>query len=145
MANETVGTYDPGAVVFTFGPHIASGYAKDSLITARRVNPGFTVYEGADGSVCRAANRSKLGKILLRLSTHSKFNDVLSAYFHADEAQPGAGIQACMLKDASGTSIASGKAAWVAALPDMEKAREIGEVEWEIDVAKLEMHVGGTL
>ena len=145
MSNETVGTYDPGAVTFTFGPNIASGYAKDSMIVASRVNAGFTVYEGCDGYVCRAANRSKLGKFKLRLATSSKFNDVLSAYYHADEANPGAGVMPAMLKDSSGTGLASAKAAWVSKLPDMERAREIGEVEWEIDVAKLEMHVGGTL
>lgn len=139
-----VATYDAGQVAIAFGPNLLSGTAEGSFVTASRNNPGFTVYEGADGEVARAANRSKTGTVKVKLASTSKSNDVLSAIYLLDEASPGAGVLPLMVKDGTGTSRAAARSAWIAKMPDLEKARTIGEVEWEFGCKGLMIFVGGT-
>lgn len=145
MAGEIVRTYVPDQVSVAFGPHLLTDFAKGTFVTVARVEPGFTVYEGSDGKVARAAKRSKLGTMKVRLMTSSPSNDVLSAYYNADQLTPGAGVQSAQVKDGSGTSLAMARNAWINKLPDFERAQEIGEVEWEFDLAAVDVHIGGTL
>lgn len=141
----TVKTYNPkGVVVTAFGKTI-EGFVDGTFVKVARATESFTKQVGVGGEVTRSYSNDKSGEVTLTLMQTSDSNDILSAAAAADEASPGtgAGIGTFQLKDLNGRTLAHGDECWVRKPADVENAKESGQREWVLDVARLEMTVGG--
>lgn len=136
-----VATYDPGKVIISFGPVVLQEYAEDSFVTVHRDSPLYTKKMGADGEGARSRSQDQSGSIKVRLLASSPSNDYLTQQAELDHAT-GQGILPLIVTDALGTSYAHSEQAWVAVMPDMEKAKEIGEVEWEFQSLHIDLNIG---
>lgn len=142
MAQPNFATYNPGEVSLTVGSLIITGYAQDTMITIARKTPTWATTVGSDGFVTRAKSLDKRGEITITLDMSSPSNDDLTALFNADE-QTGKGNFPIMMRDGSGTSVASGASAWIVQPATMEFGNGILGRQWTFEVAVLAMNVGG--
>ena len=76
------------------------------------------------------------------LSPTSPSNDVLSVLAKLDEAS-NTGVVPVQCKDNSGRTVLFSAFAWIRKPPTVEFAKEIGDREWILDCADLDMNVGG--
>lgn len=144
MAQPNFATYDPEKVSLVYGALIITGFAQDSMITVARKTPTWSSTAGSDGFVTRAKNLDKRGDITIVLDMSSPTNDALSALFYADE-MTGKGAQAIMMRDASGTSVASGASAWIVQPATIEFGNGVLGRTWNFEVAVLAITPGGNL
>lgn len=136
------GTFDPTKVTFVLGSITAEGYA-DSFIKAYRNEDAFSIVVSADGKVTRVRNANRSGRFEVTLKNSSPTNDLFQAQAILDE-QTGGGIAPALVKDGSGTAHAQGKNSWIVKQPDLERAKELGDVTWIIETDILDMGQGGT-
>lgn len=137
-------TYDPGEHLLSFLGIPLTAFGPDTFIAAARNEDGFTMTVGAGGEVARSRNRNRTGRVTVTLLASSPENDLLMQAAQADEAT-GQGIGALLMKDRLGTSLLHAENAWIAKIPDMSRAKELGVVEWLIDCAELETFSGGNV
>jgi hypothetical protein len=137
-----IATYDPKANVATLGNLILGGYAENKFISAKRKTPTFSSQVGADGKVARSKSNDRRGEVTLTLLAASTTNDALSNLAILDE-QTGAGVGPFQLQDLNGTTLIHGANAWITKMPDTELAKELGEVEWMIEVDSMDVFRGG--
>lgn len=137
-------TYDPQKVKLVINNITVVGYAPGTFIKAMRNEDGYTLQTGADGFGCRSKNANKSGRFEITLQAASPTNDALSVMAALDEAS-GAGVGPSILRDISGGSAtkASAQNSWVVKQPDIERAKETGEVTWTIETDVLELYTGG--
>lgn len=141
----SVATYDPGLVNASFASiPLNSGLAPDTFIKIERDEESWTKKTGSDGFTTRTRNRNKGGKVIFTVMTESPLNDVLSAICAADELT-GAGVGIFNLSELDGTTAAHAESAWIKKPADIERGKESGTTEYEIDCAELEMFSGGKL
>lgn len=125
--------YDPGDVVFIFGPVIITdGWAEDSMIKVSRDEDTYTKKVGAAGEVTRVRNRNRSGSFELTLMQSSAQNALLSAVAATDELS-GDGVHPIMLKDLGGNTIATAANAWIRKMPETEFTKEVGARTWMFD------------
>jgi len=136
-------TYDPQKVVLSVVGNAIVGFAAGTFVKCSRDEDAFTKTVGAGGDVARTRNANRSGSIEITLLASSPSNDVLSALAAKDELS-GTGVGPAMIKDGSGTALASAQNCWVKKLPDFERAKELGETVWLIDCDVLSMTIGGT-
>lgn len=139
-----VSNYDPGKVAVIVGAKILSGYSDDAQVSIERMTATFAESVGSDGHVTRSASRDYRGTITVTLMQSSPSNDDLTALALADELN-GSGMFPVIVRDASGTTICSGDAAWVTQIASAEFGRSISNRTWTIRVATLVMNVGGNM
>lgn len=137
-------TYSPKKFTVTAGPSIITGYAEDSFITVERNADQFALLVGADGEGARAASANKSGRITLRLIQTSASNDALSGLMQLDELT-NFGQFPVFVKDLNGATVASAAEAWIVKWANIENGSGVGEREWIIETADLQMFVGGNL
>lgn len=135
--------YDFKKVSFVFGGQVGSGYAKEGGISFAFDEDGFDDEVGADGEGTRSTNNNEAGTFKLKLKASSAFNDVLTGFFLADKAAPGAGILPGMLKDGSGRTLLLAEKAWIKKLPDIDKGKKNEDVEWMIRSLSVTAFIGG--
>jgi len=135
-------TYDPALVSVVFGPKILTGFAQDSIVTVERLNDTWTDQVGARGYVSRARNADRRGTITVVFDQTSQSNDDLSAIMLQDELNS-TGVYPILVRDASGTSVASGASAWLTRPATIEMGNGILGRQWVFRVAVLAMAVGG--
>jgi len=135
-------TYDPSEVILIFGGIPISGFADGTFITVSRENDSFTKSVGASGETSRAKSVDQSGSVVVTLAQTSPSNDVLSGVAKTDELTS-LGVLPILCKDNSGRSLFTGGNAWIRKPADAEHSKEISTREWTIDVADLEMFIGG--
>lgn len=149
MADEFA-TYSPDDIVIVVGGADIQGIADGTFVKAVRNEKGFKTKVGAGGAVTRIRSRNFTGLITIVLQSISKSNDVLQAFYDADENIDGsfprnAGVVSVMIKDLNGNSLATAERAWVTKVPDWERSDDGPNTEWEIECAKLRLRQGSSI
>jgi len=139
-----VRTYDPKKVILTVGGTPINGYADGTFISVERENDTFTKQSGADGQVARAKTNDKTGMLTVTLQQTSLSNDTLSAIMKLDETT-GNGVVPISLTDKRGTTKMIAAQGWIRKPPVIEEAKEVSSREWTIDLANMEVFVGGNI
>jgi hypothetical protein len=139
-----VRTYDPKAVTVVVGGFPISGFADGSFVKAMRSNDAFTKTVGADGDTTRVKSNDLSGEITITLDMASPSNDVLMQFAIRDEVA-NAGVVPVRIKDLQGTSQYVSATGWVRKIPEAEYGKETGTREWVLDVADLDIFVGGNI
>lgn len=139
-----VRTYDPKKVVVIIGGVPMGGFADGTFVTVARENDSFTKVSGADGIVSRAKSSDKSGSLTMTLAQTSPSNDVMTGFVQADELSNN-GIVPVLVQDFSGRTVLVSAFGWVRKPPDSEFGKEISDREWVMDLADLDMFVGGNL
>ena len=137
-----VKTYDPAQVAINIGGAPITGYADGTFLTVERANPAFIKVTGADGSVSRAKSNDRSGMMTLTLLQTSESNDILSLLALADEFQ-NAGVVPVTVKDMEGRTTYFAGSGWVQKMADSEFSNEITNREWVIEMAEIDVFVGG--
>ena len=135
-------TYDPKLVLCSLGAIGITGFADGTFVEVSRDEDAFTKLVGAGGDVVRARNRNKSGSATFTLLASAPENDLLSALALEDELA-GTGTRAFLVKEANGTTILAGQGAWVKKVATAGFGKEAGTREWIVDIAELDMTVGG--
>lgn len=135
-------TYDPGSVIVSIGGANMSGFADGTFVVVEREEDSFVKHVGADGEVSRSKSNNKSGSLTLTLASTSNSNAVLSGFATVDE-NTGDGIVPVLVKDASGTSVYFAGEAWVRKPANAEFGNEVGDREWVLDLASVEMLTAG--
>lgn len=138
-----VKTYNLGAVDMVFAGIPFEGFADGTVITVARDNPAFTSFVGGDGEGARAASNDRSGTVTCVLMQTSATNAALSAIARSDEDSGGAFTGTLLVKDGSGTSVASAETAWIEKIPDGEYGRELTNRTWVIKTDNLDSFIGG--
>lgn len=137
-------TYDPGEHLCSFLAVPLSAWGTDTFIMASRAEDAFSMTVGAGGEVARNRNRNRTGSVTVTLLASSPENDLLSAIAVADELR-GEGVGPLFVKDRLGTTLVHAENAWIRKMPDLERAKETGQIEWVFDCAVLDVFIGGSL
>lgn len=135
-------TYDPKAHTFSLGGLILHGYAENKWLSAKRKSALFVSVAGASGEVVRSKMNDRRGEIEFVALAGSSVNDQLSALITLDD-HTGQGVGAFTGVDGNGTTVLHAPNAWVTAYPDVELAKEIGEVIWKIECDAFAIFRGG--
>lgn len=134
--------YDPKKVPFSWGTIVATQYGKDNLVKVAYNEDQFTYQPSATGRGARSLNGNRSGRFTVTLLATSPTNDLFMAQALADLAS-GAGSQPALCKDLQGLAYAHGDSAWCVKIPDLERAKEVGEVEWVFEVDELQISQAG--
>jgi hypothetical protein len=137
-------TYDPKQVKVIVGVAILSGFAEDTMVTVERDEDAFTKMVGVDGETSRAKSNNRGGTAKITLAQTSPSNDLLSGIAVLDEIKS-AGVVPFTIKDLSGTSTYVSAYAWVKKLPASEYGKKVGNREWTLDLADVDVFVGGNV
>lgn len=135
-------TYDPKQVALSVNGISIGGYADGTFIMVERSNDAFSKVSGADGIISRAKSNDLSGTITITLAQTSPSNDILSALAKLDE-MTNSGIFAVAVADFSGSTVCGAAFAWIRKSSNAEFSKEIGNREWVIDCADLDMIVAG--
>ncbi|RYF36590.1 MAG: DUF3277 family protein [Cytophagaceae bacterium] len=138
----TVRTYSPSEFSVTVGALILTGFAQDTMITVSRKTPTWSSTAGSDGFVTRARSADKRGDITLTLDMSSPSNDDLTALFAADE-MTGKGVFPIMIRDGSGSSVASAASAWIVSPATLEYGNGVVGRAWTFEAANITISNGG--
>lgn len=136
-------TYDPSKVSIIVGSIAVIARGEATFIKAARDEDGFMKKMSSDGLGTRIKNPNQAGTIEITVLSSSPSNDALQAQALQDE-QAGTGVVAVTIEDQTGTALASCEQGWIRKIPDLERAKEIGDVTWIIDTTKLTLTQGGT-
>lgn len=134
--------YDPAQCIFTLGGIEIKGYAPGSKIVATFPEL-YNKVVGLDGEVARGKTNNKTSQWKVSLLQTSVSNDILMAFFDADDAAPGGVIVPLFFKNINGTTLITAASAWIMGLPELTLAGEVGVNEWTIDCGETITFVGG--
>lgn len=139
-----VRTYDPLKVTVIIGGVPMSGFSDDTFVKVSRNEDLFSLHVGTDGETSRAKSNNRSGELSLSLAQTSTSNDVLSAFAIADE-QSNSGVVPVLIKDNSGKSVYFSAAGWIKKMPDSEFGKDVKDREWVLDLAAVDVFIGGNL
>lgn len=135
--------FNPDALFLTLFNQVVTGFAKGTFITIAYDSDFFEDMIGANGDVARILSVDRRASVKFTLQSDSPFNDILSDAVTNDE-RTGTNTTIIQCKDSTGTSLASGKTAWVKKKPDQPfSSTEPSTRDWEIRVADLHSRIGG--
>jgi hypothetical protein len=137
-----VKNYNPKKISLIVGVRAISGFADGTFVEVDYDEDAFTKKGGADGQVTRVASANLSGSMTITLDQASDSNDYLSTLAIADRAT-GAGVVPVLLRDAGGTTIATGAEAWVRKQAGAAFSKGSEDRKWVIDIAELVMNTGG--
>jgi hypothetical protein len=137
-----VRTYDPKKVLVIIGGVPMGGFADGEFVSVERTTDSFTKVSGADGITSRSKSNDRSGSMVLTLAQTSPSNKVLSGFALADEVA-NTGVVPILIKDAGGDSIFVSGFGWVKKPPAATYAKEIGNRAWNLDLADLDVFIGG--
>jgi hypothetical protein len=137
-------TYDPKAVIVTWGPITFHGFVEGTHVECERTEDAFTTKSGNDGEVTRSLNNNRTGSVTTRLMQASSTNDLLSAKAAEDELL-GTAIYPLQVADLRGRTLEFAQNAWIRKGAKSEFAKEAGDREWIFDCDYLRRTVGGSL
>ena len=119
-----------------------TGFGDNTYIKLERNEQAFNLKVGVTGEATRAKNNNRSGKVTITLMQSSSSNDDLSSFAAADELT-NTGAVPVLIKDGSGTTVASAVTAWVQKYPSTEFQKEATTREWVMETDELLMFVGG--
>ncbi len=135
-------TFDPKQVQVIIGGNQMAGFADGEFINVERDEQTFSKVVGADGEVSRAKSNNRSGLFTLTLLQTSASNDILSAIMLADELT-NSGIVPVFIKDSLGTSTLFAGEGWIQKPPAYAADKEITNREWVIELASVDVFIGG--
>ena len=144
MPDPIVRTFDPKAVVITFGPIIIIGYAEGTFCTVARSGDVFEVSKGADGTVDRVNKNSNNFAVTVTIKQTSPVNDLLSAV-QAQDSLSNTGKYPLTVKDINGTTLFFAPQAWIGKDPDPELSDSLTNRPWRFDTGIAELFQGGNI
>lgn len=128
-------TYDPSKVVVTVWGIRAQEFVAGTFVKLSRDEASFMKHPSADGFTARTRNLNKAGKLEVTLQASSPTNARWSAQAMTDELT-GANTGSMQITDiSSGNTAANAENAWCEKIPDLERAKELGQVVWTFDLA----------
>ena len=136
-------TYSPDDLQVIIGGFPISGFAKGTFVSVERASDGSSLVTGINGTGARAKNRDRSGIVSLVLLQTSPSNDILSEFYSLDELSPKGQTLTLMVKDVTGSTIASSDAIWIKKLPKIEFSETIMNREWSFEGLNIFKHVGG--
>lgn len=139
-----VRTYDPKAIVVTFGPVILTGFAEGTFVAITRNGNKFEKVRGADGGVDRVNKNANDFGVTMTLKQTSLSNDALSAIMIQDGLS-NTGKYPLTVKDLLGTTLFFAAQAWIAKDPDDELSDEMSPREWLFETGIASKFTGGNL
>lgn len=137
-----VKTFNPKDVVISLGGIPLSGYADGEFANIEATSDDFQMSTGADGDTSRVKLNDASGTLTLTLAMTSPSNDILSG-FRSLDVRTGQGVVPLILKDLSGRTTLFSANAWVRRPPTTGFGKEISTREWTIDLADMNLVVGG--
>lgn len=137
-----VETYDPKAVKIIFGTHEIQGFADGTFLNIEYDENAFQKVVGADGGTSRAKMNNNGGLATITIKQTSPSNDFLSGIALSDRLSS-LGILPFFVTDKSGKTLAVSAASWIQKPASSEFSKEITNREWAIELADLDMFVGG--
>ncbi len=140
----TVRTYDPKEVHIIVGGFEMTGFADGVFLTVSRNNDAYSRVNGADGESSRAKSNDKSGLAVISLQQTSPSNDILSAFAIADEIS-NAGVIPLIVTDSLGTTTLFSGEGWVKKIPDAAFAKEVSNRDWNLDLASIDVFIGGNV
>lgn len=142
--DPTVRTYDPKAVIVTFGAVIFTGFAEGTFVSIERNGDLFEKVRGADGGVDRVNKNANDYAVTITLKQTSITNDALSAIAQAD-ILANTGKFPLTVKDLIGTTLFFAAQAWIAKDPTDEESDTLSNREWRIDTGIAAKFTGGNV
>ena len=139
-----VKTFDPKQVQVIIGGNEIAGFADGEFINIERDENTFSKVVGADGEVSRSKSNNRSGALTLTLLQTSASNDVLSAIMIADELT-NSGIIPIFVKDSLGTTNLFAGEGWIQKPPASPFDKEITNREWVIELASVDVFIGGNV
>lgn len=137
-----VSTFDPAQLLISVGGVPISGFADGEFVSITSNNPQFTRVTGADGFTSRVKSNDYSGTMTLTLAQTSPSNDVLSAFLNADRLT-NTGVVPVLIKDLNGSSIYFSATAWIQQFPDITYSNEMSNRAWTLELAEIDIFVGG--
>ena len=137
-------TYDPRSIIITFRRHPITGIAEDTFLTISRTEDTFIEKTGCSGETTRSKSNNRSGTARVVLMQSSPDNDFLSKCALLDE-NGNAGVGEFSAKDINGTSLFFSSQAYVKRPPESGFGKEVGNREWTIFCADLNIVVGGNV
>lgn len=135
--------YDPKKVSFTWGSITPKQYGTDSMIKVTFNEDQFTYTASATGSGARSLSANRSGRVEVTLLAADPANDQFMAQAAIDLAT-GAGSQPGLVKDLyTPAAYAFAQHLWCVKVPDMERAKAVGEVTWTFETDALDLKQGG--
>ncbi len=137
-------TYSPDLVIVSFDGIMINGFANDTFVEVERDEDGFMKYTGSLGDVARSRNLNRGGKVTLTLMAVAPVNDLLAEASLLDE-ENGNIYGVLQVKDLSGNVRVHSDIAWIQKIPNVERGKESGTVQWVFDCAELTIVQGGNV
>ncbi len=135
MAEAPVRQYDPKDVSIDCGGMILVGVADGTFVTCEKEENTYEPYVGSQGEVARGHNANPLGKITFTLEHTSPSMGHMIALANSKDLFP------CKVVDMNPDSSfsAGGSECWIEKVGNLDRAGEVGDVEWNVVVADYEI------
>ncbi len=138
----TVRTYDPKEVHIIIGGFEMMALTDGTFFTITMDDDAYAKVTGADGETSRAKSNNNGAEATISLQQTSPSNDILSGIAIADKLS-NSGIVPVIVKDSLGTTVLFSAEGWVKKMPDVTYGKEIGNRDWPIDLANVDVFIGG--
>lgn len=143
-ADPIVRTYDPKAVIITFGALIVTGYVDGTYLTAAYDGDQFEKIRGTDGGVDRINKNINDLLLTLTIKQTSPTNTALTEIARQDRIA-NLGVLPFLVKELNGTTLISAPQAWIKKQADVSYGSGIEGREWTFDTGPAEMSTGGVI
>lgn len=144
--------YDPKQVSFTWVPlspgvgvvNLNEGVAEGTFFAVSREKRSFKKKIGSDGEGTRVRENDRSGSITATLRAGSSTNDKLSTVLSVAENTGLGNLGPVLIKDFTGTSLASSPQAYLEGWPDKEYADDESDNDWVLICHNLVLFHGGS-
>lgn len=142
---SNVKTYDAKQVVLMVADRrIDSGYADGVFVTVEISAQDWNTKTGTDGEKARSRSNDNGAIAKVKLMQTSLGNNTLSQLRNLDvNSTNGAGVGSFLLQDLSGGMVLRAEHCWIQKRPNVERGREVSELEWTIELADVEGDIHG--
>ncbi len=138
--------FDLRDVIVTWGEHIIDGAGEGSFIKISYDEDATIEKVGGQGDVTVQVSANQKATATINLGQASSSNDKLSAAA-ALQRRPGIGLvkKPLTVRHINGTTLAFAAEAWIRKEAEIDFGDDLGDREWPLGLAKLEVFVGGSL
>lgn len=143
MAKE-FNTYDPSAIVLSFGELTISGFAKGTMVKVEYNSVAYKHEKGGQGDGVRTLMLDDSAKITFTLNGTAACNSKLSKIARSDRKK-GDGVRSVELKDTKGETDWHGENSWIENMAGAEFADDHTPREWVIFIDSADGFTGGSL